>query len=340
MTRAELIRTLYPQSVPALWCPLITHYRAKGEFDEARTTAHLRSLAPYVGGFLAPGSTGEGWEMDNEEIRELLSMLMKHVNQIQSRLLIGVLKTGRKESTSSARQILEELAIPKDIHAQYLHNFFGITVTAPQGSELDQKEIAAELKEVLELGYPTALYQLPQITGNEIHPSTAKELAQNYSNFYLFKDTSGKDTVALSGELPEDIFLLRGAEGDYAQQLTSSGGPYYGFLLSTANCFAPQLSDIIAYTTQGLYERAAEISDRIEHTVEAAFQAVGHLSFGNPFANANRAMDHFMAYGLEGYRTEPPLAHSGDLLPQPVIDEVGQLLENADLLPPRGYLQG
>ena len=340
MTRAELIRTLYPQSVPALWCPLITHFRAKGELDEDRTNAHIRTLAPYVGGFLAPGSTGEGWEMDNEEIRELLSMLMKSVNQVQSRLLIGVLKTGRRESASSARQILQELAIPEDIHTQYLHNFFGITVTAPQGAELGQKEIAADIGEVLDLGYPTALYQLPQITGNEIHPATAKELAQTYPNFYLFKDTSGKDTVAYSGELPDDIFLLRGAEGDYARQLSSAGGPYYGFLLSTANCFARQLSDIITYTPRGLHDRAAELSDRIEHTVEAAFQAVGHLSFGNPFANANRAMDHFMAYGPEGYRTDPPLAHSGDRLPQPVIEEVGEQLESADLLPPRGYLQG
>jgi dihydrodipicolinate synthase/N-acetylneuraminate lyase len=340
MDRAELVRILFPQEVPALWCPLITHYREGGEIDETRTSAHIRTLTPYVGGFLAPGSTGEGWEMDNTEIRELLSLLLTTVDEVKSRLLIGVLKTGRKEATGAAEEILGALKLPRDIHTQYLHNFFGITATPPKGENLSQEEIAEDLGDLLGLGYPTALYQLPQITGNEIHPQTARALAEQYPNFYLFKDTSGKDSVARSGEMPEDLRLLRGAEGEYAAQLRSSGGPYFGFLLSTANCFAPQLARIISLSEEGRHEESQALSARLSDIVDAAFQEVAGLPFGNPFANANKGIDHFMAYGAEAYRAEPPLSHSGERLPRSIIERLGALLEAEDLLPPRGYLQG
>jgi hypothetical protein len=278
--------------------------------------------------------------MSNGEIHSLLQVLMKAVDEVKSRLLIGVLKTGRKESTASAREILESLRIPHDLHTQYLHNSFGITVTPPKGAELTQEEIAEDLGDLLGLGYPTALYQLPQITENEINPRTAKTLADEYPNFYLFKDTSGKDSVALSGEMPDDLFLLRGAEGRYSEQLKTAGGPYHGFLLSTANCFAPQLYDIISLCEEGRQEQARELSTRLGHTVDAAFQAAADLPFGNPFANANKGIDHFMAYAMDGYRADPPLSHSGDRFPKPLIEKLGAILEDADLLPARGYLQG
>jgi dihydrodipicolinate synthase/N-acetylneuraminate lyase len=335
MQRSDLVETLFPDGVPTLWCPLITHYRADGSIDETRTAAHIRTLSPYVGGFLAPGSTGEGWDMSSDEVHQLLALLTGIIDTVKSRLLIGVLKTGRGEAAEAAQQIITALDLPRD-----LHNFFGFTVTAPKGAELSQEEISADLGDVLGLGYPTALYQLPQITENEILPRTARSLAESYPNFYLFKDTSGKDTVALSGEMPEDVYMLRGAEGNYAAQITAAGGPYYGFLLSSANCFARQLADIITLNEEGRTDRAAQLSAALNHTVEAAFQLAADLPFANPFANANKMMDHFMAYGQDAYRADPPRVHSGDQLPAPLLEKVGSLLEDADLLPARGYLQG
>jgi dihydrodipicolinate synthase/N-acetylneuraminate lyase len=70
---------------------------------------------------------------------------------------------------------------------------------------------------VFGLGLPTALYQLPQVTGNTMAPELVAGLAERFSNLLLFKDSDGRDEVALSGQMPAEVTLLRGAEGDYAR---------------------------------------------------------------------------------------------------------------------------
>jgi len=232
--------------------------------------------------------------------------------------------------------------------------YTGVTVTAPHGSSLSQHEIRSDLLEVLEQGVPTALYQLPQVTENEIEPSTAVELAKKYHNFYLFKDTSGEDKVALSGLMPDNLFLVRGAEGNYARWLQGFGGPYHGFLLSTANCFAPQLSSIIelsslaasqgaggAYSAEAAKaeEEALSLSDKLSTVVETAFSTVATLPFGNPFANSNKAVDHIMAYGKEFRKAPEPLTHSGKRIPADMLDTLAELLKQYDLFPQKGYME-
>ena len=63
----------------------------------------------------------------------------------------------------------------------------------------------------------TSVCQLPQVTGNEMSPAIVAALAARFSNFYLFKDTGGNDRVAESGLELDGVFLVRGAEGDYAR---------------------------------------------------------------------------------------------------------------------------
>ena len=88
-------------------------------------------------------------------------------------------------------------------------------------------------------------------------------LAERFPNFFLFKDSSGGDRVVLSGKNLAGVFTMRGAEGDYARWLSQAGGPYGGFLLSTANCFAAELEQMISQLRNGNLEFAQELSDRV-----------------------------------------------------------------------------
>ena len=65
--RARLTQRLFPRGVPRLWCPTLTHFAAKGQFDEPRIRRHLQHLAPCIQGALVPGSTGEGWERSHAQ---------------------------------------------------------------------------------------------------------------------------------------------------------------------------------------------------------------------------------------------------------------------------------
>ncbi len=347
MRRSDYFTSLFQRGIPTLWCPLITHYKAGKGFDEERMSAQIQHNAPYVQAFLAPGSTGDGWEMVPEERFELTELLLPLVEKIDGHLLLGILETGRGKAAKAVEMVAERYSPEKT------PGYAGVTVTAPKGSTLTQEDISADLSAVLDQNVPTTLYQLPQITENVIGPKTVLELAQKYPNFYLFKDTSGEDEVAYSGIIPEDVLLVRGAEGDYAPHLKTLGGAYHGFLLSTANCFASQLSRIIELSglaaSQGAggahsidaseaAQEARSISETLSTVVESAFSTVSGLPFGNPFANANKSIDHIMAYGPSYASAEAPLTHSGKRIPDELLVTIAELLKRHDLFPNKGYL--
>ena len=202
----------------------------------------------------------------------------------------------------------------------------GFTVTPPKGAELAQSIIHEELESVLKLGYPTALYQLPQITENEMSPETVSDLAARYENFYLFKDTSGADQVAMSETSTADVFMVRGAEGGYATHLKPAGGHYDGFLLSTANSFPAELNEIVDLVLAGRQPEAVALSARVEAVVNGVFNAVSALPFGNPFANANKAVDHVLAYFPDHDSVAPPMTHSGNRIPKEAVERAERLL--------------
>ncbi len=344
MERSEIGARFFADGIPRLWCPLISHYREDGGFNSDRMYAHVQSLRPYVGAFLAPGSTGDGWEMTVEERPVLIDLLVPVLDELGGRLLVGVLETERGAAIRQVKAMIDRYRFDGD------DPICGVTVTAPKGADLPQKLIREELAGVLDLGLPTALYQLPQITENEIDPDSARQLAEEYANFYLFKDTGGNDRVALSGDIPDDLFLVRGAEGDYCRWYRAAGGPYDGFLLSTANGFAPQLARIIGLSeaaeresgsTAGktAIDEARTLSGLLSGVVVALFEAAAGLPFGNPFANANKAVDHWMAYGIHGKKQRPPLTHSGRRIPDSLLAKAGEYLMECKFMPKRGYLE-
>ena len=340
LTRSSLVARLFPSGIPRLWCPILTHYDAEGRIDQDRIRAHLRHLAPTVRTFLAPGSTGDGWEMSDAERTELLELLLETAAELEVWILAGVLATERGAARQSVAALGAELAGGGDaVEALAARRVCGFTVTPPKGSDLDQTVIRGELESILGLGYPTALYQLPQITENEMSPETVSDLAARYENFYLFKDTSGGDRVAMSQASTADVFMVRGAEGGYANHLKPAGGRYDGFLLSTANSFAAELSEIVELVFAGRQMEAAALSARVETVVNGVFDAVSALPYGNPFANANKAIDHVRAYLPDHGSVPPPMTHSGNRIPQDAVELAERLLREQDLLPGRGYLR-
>jgi dihydrodipicolinate synthase/N-acetylneuraminate lyase len=332
--------------MPRLWCPPITHYDAGGDapgaIDVARTRAHWRTLVDHVGGFLTPGSTGDGWDMSAAEIHTLLQIATDLAVELNTLVLVGVLRT----EVDAMRAVIEETVAwltaetgeQDPLVALRARHVAGFTICPPKGAALSQAQIRVALESVLDLGLPMAIYQLPQVTGNEISTAVFQDLAARYPNFLLFKDTSGQDHVPLADRGESGVFLVRGAEGNYARWLRETGGPYQGLLLSTANCFAAELAEVIARLEAGRIAEARALSQRLTAVVEGAFAAVADLKTGNAFSNANKAMDHFMAYGPDAAEVAPPVCHGGVQLPSDLIVKIGALLEAHGLMPREGYL--
>jgi dihydrodipicolinate synthase/N-acetylneuraminate lyase len=341
--RRRLTGRLFPEAVPRLWCPTLTHFTAQHQFDAPRLRRHWQQLAPFVKGALVPGSTGEGWDMSDANIRDLLSVVLDIAQATDIRVLIGILKTDLAgmmeclETTLSFLQRRAGTAIPEEVLER--SNVVGFTVCPPKGSHFAQDEIAEALDRVAGRGVPLALYQLPQITGNEMSPETVQALARRHPNFFLFKDTSGNDRVAQSELDLDGVFLVRGAEGGYARWPRSAGGPYDGFLLSTANVFARELDAMLTLLDQGRPTDADELAARLSRVVESCFELVRGFPTGNAFTHVNKLLDHLMAHGASGLRREPPLLHGGVRLPASWIERAAELLRRNGLMPASGYME-
>jgi len=244
----------------------------------------------------------------------------------------------------------EDLQRPALTAALARKHICGFTVTPPKGSDLSQDVIHAELTAIARTGAPLSIYQLPQITENEMSAKTVADLEQEFPNIYLLKDTSGKDRVILSGktssgENTDRLFLVRGAEGAYSRWYgsprTHNHALYDGFLLSTANCFARELSTVIALLDAGNREEADELSGRIEAVVNDVFAAAAGLPFGNPFANANKAIDFHYAWGQSGSESRSlPMTHSGTRLPSDLVEFAGRRLSEEGFETGSGYVNG
>jgi len=348
--RSQFLLRMFPGGVPPLWCPPLTHYDRDGAIDGPRIRAHLRHLSRHVKGLLIPGSTGDGWQMTAGEIRQLLTLALAEAHQLGLHVLIGVLKPDAQEALATLRETSAWLASrnpqPTSLSpvtpqpSPLPRPVCGFTVCAPRGAKLSQTEIAGGLRSILEAGFPTALYQLPQMTQNEFSAEVASELAARFDNFLLFKDSSGADRIVLSGKSLGGVFTMRGGEGDYARWLKLDRGPYDGFLLGSTNCFAAELDELIQHLSAGRREAANQLSARLTAAVKETAQLVAGLPSGNPFANANKALDHFFAYGPHAVGAPPPRLYGGTNLPVETLRGAGEILARNQLLPVKGYLEG
>jgi dihydrodipicolinate synthase/N-acetylneuraminate lyase len=341
--RRTLLQRLLPAGAARLWCPLLTHYRDDGSLDLERIARQLDAIRPYVGGLLLAGSTGDGWELDEEQRQRLIAEVLPLARTRGFAVLLGVLKP----TTAGMRQAMAATVAaqcaqagsddPAEAFARC--GVAGLTLCAPHGEALSQDEIGSALDALLATGVPISLYQLPQVTRNRIAAATYAALVARHANLLMLKDTSGEDTLAASADEADGVLLLRGAEGAYARHPKAGGGRYDGALLSTANGLGAALGGVLDALSAGRHGEAEALSRRIEAVVDTVFGAATALPVGNAFTNANKAIDHVMAHGDAAATVEPPRLHAGTRLPRELIATAAAALASQGLRPARGYLQ-
>jgi hypothetical protein len=134
--------------------------------------------------------------------------------------------------------------------------------------------------------------------------------------------------------------VVRGSErGGYARWPRAAGGPYDGFLLTTANVFAQELTGILRLLRQGEVAKAEAVSYQLETVVTEVFASATDFPVGNAFDNANKLLDHLRAYGDGAMDQPPPMLYSGVRLPAEAIETTRAVLSRHQMLPATGYLR-
>jgi 4-hydroxy-tetrahydrodipicolinate synthase len=326
-----------------LWVPLLTHWRgapggaAPAAVDPERMAAHVRTIKPAVRQFMLAGSTGDGWDMGADAWMDVVRLSRRADVFAGTRVLYGVLRASTEEVVDWAVRLERSLAEEGAPAGEYA----GIAVCPPIDPAATQDAILRHYEAVLErTKCPVAVYQLPQVTGCSIEGETLRALvAAAPTRVSMFKDTSGADVVAKTGPV-EGVVMVRGAEGGYLDALAPEG-PYDGWLLSTGNVFGPLLRRMLQLHETGedrARERARRLSAVMTELVAALFEAAKPVPFGNPFSNANHAADHLLATG-RSWRDRPrPVAVTGAVLPDALLEAAEDILGHLPSMPERGYL--
>ena len=340
--RAQLIARLFPEGFPSIWCPPLTHYTEDGKIDFERMNQHLDFLSPHINSFLMPGSTGDGWELTFDEFKEIVDFALSLCKSRKNiRVLIGLLRLeidGMKTCLNYVVTHFKEDNVKVKADDYEVSGFKGFVICPPKGKDLSEERMKGEMEGIIGLGYPMVLYQLPQVTENEMSPDLAHYFAQRYHYCFMMKDSSGADRVALADKDYGGLILVRGAEENYSRMLKKSGGRYDGFLLSTGNSFPEELSTIIQCVEEGSQFDADALSERLSKAVNEVFRLASSLPVGNAFTNSNKLIDHIKAYGSRWRETKPPRLHSGHFLPKEMLEKVEEILKKHNLYPSKGYL--
>jgi len=349
MARQARMQKLFPSGrPPLLWCPVLAHYNNDGSLDKSRMLAHQKwMVSSGVTGFLVPGSTGDAWDMSESETLSFLDACRNIAKEIRTSkpgvdgapYLLGGALQATEQDTLKMMDLMKKKAGD---------DLVGFCVCPPRGVT-DVAQMEGSLSTFLGKGLPIAVYQLPQVTQVTMPVDMLRRLADKHDTFLFFKDSSGEDAMALSNVGLDGVFMVRGAEGKYAEWLSNpipSG--YHGFLLSTANVYPGFLTSLVGNVAAGANGgdllAAADVSARISRCTAVAFDLVtGDLAAGlggNAFTNSAKVVDHWMAWGPRAVtQSRPlPLLKSGKSLPPAVIEKVGEALTQEQLMPTCGYM--
>lgn len=338
MSRSEIQAAAFGEIPDRLWVPVLTHYDdtvRPMKINPPRIEAHIRAIRPFVHQFMLAGSTGDGWELTEDQYHEWLAFAAETtVFDADCKILIGALRPTTHEVIAFAKAAehrLPDLGRPGS-------RFVGLAVCPPIDPHADQHRIIDHYEQVLATTRsPMAVYQLPQVTQCTIQPATLQKLARNHDRIVMFKDSSGQDVVADANVDLLGVILVRGAEGDYVEALKPFG-PYDGWLLSTANVFADRLRTMLNQIDGGAAPAAKNRSAELSEAVSRMFAEVGSLPSGNAFANANRALDHLLACGDAWRNVATPVLPNTMPMEANLIEAIQRAVAPMAPIPPQGYL--
>jgi 4-hydroxy-tetrahydrodipicolinate synthase len=199
--------------IKGLWVPLLTPFY-KGQLDKNSLLKLIKSVEPYVDGFVPCLTTGEGFKMDNEVWSEVIKFVKENT---QKPVAVGILKESLEDITMFSR----------------LAKTYGCVavVVAVQGTTADeQTEFCHQLSDKSDL--PVIIYNTEKVHIDKVE---TLEKVSKERNIIAIKDSSGNQDffdgiVSAKNEGKIDIAVLQGMEN---QLLASKGCD--GYLIALAN---------------------------------------------------------------------------------------------------------
>lgn len=322
--RSSRLDRLFPQGVPGLWCSMLTHYTPQGEIDWPRMEAHLSFMRQYVKGFVIAGHVGDGELLNTAQRQSLVDWIASKLKPNKEFFMAGV----HVKDAESLNATTQWAAALKDKMTADPASFTGLWVHAA----------AKEVQPLLDLNLPVAI-EVDHNSESSADAQAIATFAQSNENMLYAGDDSQDDAIARCATLPAGVFRFRSAEGDYTRQLGSSGGPYHGLYLASANLFPEQLAQIVLAPALGKWDESRDLSAKLTSFFKDAV-ALEKKTFhdNNATTRLCKAVDHHMAHGASANAAPMPMLGDVQLLAASFVNAMGDLLARHALSPQAGYL--
>jgi 4-hydroxy-tetrahydrodipicolinate synthase len=199
------------------------------------------------------GSTGEFYAMSTEQRKELIDLVVSHVNK-RTKVIIG---TGCMTVEDTIELSNYAIAAGAD----------GVIIVSPYYFSLTDESLEFYFGKVAEsVKGNIYLYNFPDRTGHDISPELTLDLLRKYSNIVGYKDTvssmahTRKLIQTIKNEFPE-FEVLSGFDENFVHNVLAGGS---GCISAISNVYPEVCVDWVKAVNEKNMDRAAEIQNYVD----------------------------------------------------------------------------
>jgi 2-dehydro-3-deoxy-D-pentonate aldolase len=290
--------------------PVVTAFDQEGKVDhQANKKIYDFLIDGGVDGLVIMGSTGEFFSMEAAQKKELIDLVVSHVNH-RTKVYIGTACMTVEETVHLSNYALDAGAD-------------GVMIVSPYYFALSDESIEFFYDQVAEaVKGDIFLYNFPARTAHDLSPEVTLNLLSKHSNIKGFKDTvtemghTRKLIQTIQNEFP-DFIVYSGFDENFAHNVLSGGNGCIGGL---SNLYPEVFAEWVHAINAKDLQTVAEIQNIVDKLSEL-------YDIGTPFIPILKKAMMLRGIDLQGYCTKPFLEPS-----EKQVEAIKAVLNEVDAL--------
>ena len=268
--------------------PVVTSFDAEGNLDhQANKAIYDFLINGGVDGLVVMGSTGEFFAMQDAQKKELIDLVVNHVNH-RTKVYIGTACMTVEDTIHLSNYAIDAGAD-------------GVMIVSPYYFTLSDESIESFFDQVAAaVKGDIFLYNFPARTVHDLSPEVTLRLLRKHANIKGFKDTvtemahTRKLIQTVQNEFP-DFIIYSGFDENFAHNVISGGSGCIGGL---SNIYPEVFSAWVNAVNANDFEKAAAIQMIVDKMMEL-------YDIGTPFIPIVKKALMLKGIPLQGYCTKP-----------------------------------
>ncbi|MBY0099185.1 dihydrodipicolinate synthase family protein [Mesobacillus maritimus] len=290
--------------------PVVTAFDIDGQLDhQANKNIYDFLIDGGVDGLVIMGSTGEFFSMEAVQKKELIDLVVDHVNH-RTKVYIGTACMTVEETVNLSNYALNAGAD-------------GVMIVSPYYFSLSDESIEFFYDQVAEaVNGDIFLYNFPARTAHDLSPGVTLNLLRKHSNIKGYKDTvtemghTRKLIQTLQNEFP-DFIVYSGFDENFAHNVLSGGNGCIGGL---SNLYPEVFAEWVQANNAKDLKTVAEVQNIVDKLSEL-------YDIGTPFIPILKKAMMLRGIDLQGYCTKPFLEPN-----EKQVEAIRRVLEDVDAL--------